>query len=68
MVMSLLSETLSAVADEDGISRLADGFAARADVLFRDGGPYASAWANVFAVLEIEAQSALLRRKTGVII
>jgi hypothetical protein len=66
--MSLLVDTLSAVADEESISRLAGGFAARADVLFRDGGPDASAWANVFAVLEIEAQSALLRRKTGVIL
>jgi hypothetical protein len=64
--MSLLADTLSAVADEEGITRLADGFNARADALFRDGSPEAAAWGNVFSVLSIETESALLARRTSI--
>lgn len=63
--MDVLVKSLSAVSDS-GLSELAGSFSQRAEMLSRQGGQEAAVWLNVFSVLALTAESALLSKRTGV--
>jgi hypothetical protein len=67
-VPDILTGCLSRVGDTDALAGLASDFNARADVLTCDSRTEALAWASVYRVLALSAESALLQRRTGVIL
>lgn len=66
--MDLLFKSLSGIKDEGSLANLAGGFNHRAELLAVDGSAEALAWRQVFSVLALMTESALLERRTGVIL
>lgn len=64
--MDLLVKSLAGIGDDSSLARLAGSFNDRAEMLTREGSADAAAWASVFTVLALTAESALLQRRTGI--
>lgn len=64
-VTDLLAGLLTGISDEASLTGMAGSFNRRAEVLAADSGEDATAWANVYRLLALAVEMALLRRRTG---
>jgi hypothetical protein len=59
---------MSRIGDSDALAGLACDFNARADILACDSRAEARAWASVYRVLALSAETAQIARRTGVLL
>lgn len=64
----ILAGCLSQIEDGESLEALASDLNARADVLASDSRSEALAWSSVYRVLAVSAESALLCRRTGIVL
>ena len=64
----ILTGCLSRITDSAALESLASDLNARADLLAADSRTEALAWASVYRILAVSAESALLERRTGVVL
>lgn len=64
--MDILTGLLAVIPDESSVATLADSFNKRSAALPADGSSEAKAWASVYSVLALSAESALIQRRLGI--